>query len=61
MKIAYAGGLGTYDVLLADHVLFTAAAIDGLAQAVQPHPEAQERKAPREREGRGGGDVTVAS
>jgi large subunit ribosomal protein L4 len=30
-KIAYAGGLGTYDVLLADRILFTAAALDALA------------------------------
>ena len=33
VKIAYRGGLGTYDVLLADRVLFTAAAIDRLAGA----------------------------
>jgi large subunit ribosomal protein L4 len=33
VKIAYAGGLGTYDVLLADRILFTGAAIDGLTQA----------------------------
>jgi large subunit ribosomal protein L4 len=31
VKIAYSGGLGTYDVLLADRVLFTGAAIDRLA------------------------------
>jgi large subunit ribosomal protein L4 len=30
VKFGYAGGLGTYDVLLADHVLFTADAIDAL-------------------------------
>ena len=30
MKIAYSGGLGTYDVLLADRILFTGAAIDRL-------------------------------
>jgi large subunit ribosomal protein L4 len=30
VKIAYSGGLGTYDVLLADRVLFTAAAIERL-------------------------------
>ena len=30
VKIAYTGGLGTYDVLLADRVLFTVAAIDRL-------------------------------
>jgi large subunit ribosomal protein L4 len=33
VKIAYAGGLGTYDVLLADRVLFTGAAIDRLIRA----------------------------
>ena len=31
VKFGYAGGLGTYDVLLADHVLFTTAAIDALS------------------------------
>jgi large subunit ribosomal protein L4 len=31
VKIAYAGGLGTYDVLLADRVLLTGGAIDRLA------------------------------
>jgi len=30
VKIAYSGGLGTYDVLLADRVLFTGEAIDRL-------------------------------
>ncbi|MGH2679166.1 MAG: 50S ribosomal protein L4 [Actinomycetota bacterium] len=30
VKIAYAGGLGTYEVLRADHVLFTGDAIDAL-------------------------------
>ena len=33
VKIAYSGGLGTYDVLLADRVLFTGAAIDRLIRA----------------------------
>jgi large subunit ribosomal protein L4 len=33
VKIAYSNGLGTYDVLLADRVLFTTAAIDGLTRA----------------------------
>jgi large subunit ribosomal protein L4 len=32
VKIAYTGGLGTYDVLLADRVLFTRAAVDRLAE-----------------------------
>jgi large subunit ribosomal protein L4 len=40
VKIAYAGGLGTYDVLLADRVLFTDAAIDRLIRAPkEPAPE----------------------
>ena len=30
VKIAYSGGLGTYDILLADRILFTGAAIDRL-------------------------------
>jgi hypothetical protein len=30
VRIAYAGGLGTYDVLLADHIVITAAALDAL-------------------------------
>ncbi len=30
VKVGYAGGLGTYDVLLADHVVFTAEALDTL-------------------------------
>jgi large subunit ribosomal protein L4 len=33
VKIAYSGGLGTYDILLADRVLFTGAAIDRLVRA----------------------------
>jgi large subunit ribosomal protein L4 len=33
VKIAYANGLGTYDVLLADRVLFTVGALDGLTRA----------------------------
>jgi len=33
VKIAYSGGLGTYDILLADRVLFTGAAIDRLIRA----------------------------
>ncbi|HET9673100.1 MAG TPA: 50S ribosomal protein L4 [Actinomycetota bacterium] len=31
VKVAYAGGLGTYDVLLADRVVLTADAVDALA------------------------------
>jgi large subunit ribosomal protein L4 len=29
-RVAYAGGLGTYDVLLADRILFTVAALDAI-------------------------------
>jgi large subunit ribosomal protein L4 len=32
VKVAYANGLGTYDVLLADRVVLTAAALDALAE-----------------------------
>jgi large subunit ribosomal protein L4 len=35
VRIAYARGLGTYDVLLADHVVFTADALDALAPTEQ--------------------------
>ena len=31
VKVAYARGIGTYDVLLADHVVFTGEALDALA------------------------------
>jgi ribosomal protein L4 len=30
VKVAYARGIGTYDVLLADHVVFTGEALDAL-------------------------------
>lgn len=30
IRVAYAGGLGTYDVLLADRILFTVAALDAI-------------------------------
>jgi len=30
VRVAYSGGLGTYDVLLADRILFTGAAIDAI-------------------------------
>jgi large subunit ribosomal protein L4 len=33
VKVAYANGLGTYDVLLADRVLFTVGALEGLTRA----------------------------
>ena len=36
VKLAYARGLGTYDVLLADRVLFTVGALDDLSKAAEP-------------------------
>ncbi len=42
-RVAYAGGLGTYDLLLADRVLFTAAALD----ALDPGSEAGTSPAPQ--------------
>jgi len=33
VRIAYAGGLGTYDVLLADHLVMTAEALDALERS----------------------------
>jgi ribosomal protein L4 len=50
VKIAYSGGLGTYDVLLADRVLFTAAALDGLTRTREETParEATPKEAPKE-------------
>jgi large subunit ribosomal protein L4 len=36
VKIAYANGLGTYDVLLADRILFTVGALEGLTRAAEP-------------------------
>ena len=41
VKIAYAGGLGTYDVLRADRVLFTSDAIDRLSGAASPAETAE--------------------
>jgi ribosomal protein L4 len=43
VKIAYARGIGTYDVLLADHVVLTAAALDVLTAAA---PETDGAPAP---------------
>ena len=40
VKIAYAGGLGTYDVLLADRILITTAAIDVLESSGRPREAA---------------------
>jgi large subunit ribosomal protein L4 len=44
VKVAYAGGLGTYDVLRADRVLLTGAALDAIegAPAADPGAEAGE-------------------
>lgn len=55
VKIAYAGGLGTYDVLLADRILFTGAAIDRLTapkgyspeNVTEPARETPSKTAPR--------------
>lgn len=40
VKIAYAGGLGTYDVLLADRILLTAGAVDVLESSSRPREAA---------------------
>ena len=45
VKVAYAQGLGTYDVLRADRVLLTVAALDGLAGAAAGPSAAGEREA----------------
>jgi large subunit ribosomal protein L4 len=39
VKLAYAGGLGTYDVLLADRILFTADSLDRLTGASAEKPD----------------------
>jgi large subunit ribosomal protein L4 len=44
VKIAYAGGLGTYDVLLADRVLFTGPALDRLAESSSGTPKGAEEE-----------------
>ena len=38
VRIAYAGGLGTYDVCCADHMLVTADALDALDAAAERRP-----------------------
>jgi large subunit ribosomal protein L4 len=43
VKIAYTGGLGTYDLLLADRVLFTVAAIERLAEASKASADGPEK------------------
>jgi large subunit ribosomal protein L4 len=48
VKLAYANGLGTYDVLLADRIVLTAASLDALAEG------------PRRRAGSDGGTAEVA-
>jgi len=48
VKIAYSGGLGTYDVLLADRVLFTDSAIDRLLRAPKGSTQETEPKAEKE-------------
>jgi large subunit ribosomal protein L4 len=42
VKVAYAGGLGTYDVLLADRMLFTGPAIEQLARSPEASNGAEE-------------------
>jgi large subunit ribosomal protein L4 len=48
VKIAYSGGLGTYDVLLADRVLFTDSAIDRLLRAPKGSTQETEPKTEKE-------------
>ena len=50
VKIAYAGGLGTYDVLWADRVLLTTAAIDVIEASVHKAstPEAEKGSTPED-------------
>jgi large subunit ribosomal protein L4 len=66
VRIAYAGGIGTYDVLLADQIVFTADALDALegstdgrtaAEPAQPKAQAKpEPKSEAEAEDTDGGD-----
>jgi large subunit ribosomal protein L4 len=55
VKIAYAGGLGTYDLLLADRVLFTGAALDRLTAT----PEGKAPETPSEPETPNDKEVTA--
>jgi large subunit ribosomal protein L4 len=48
VRLAYAGGLGTYDVLWADRVLLTGAALDALQGST---PEEQKGSTPEEQKG----------
>jgi large subunit ribosomal protein L4 len=56
VKIAYARGIGTYDVLLADHVVLTAAALDVLAGEA-PSDAAPSDAAPAAADETGGEDA----
>ena len=47
--IAYAGGLGTYELLWADRVLFTAAALDAIEARFAGTAAAQDRARNRRR------------
>ena len=51
VRVAYARGLGTYDVLLADHVVFTGEALDALTPGARPHEVAARRDHPAGRVG----------
>jgi large subunit ribosomal protein L4 len=50
VKVAYAGGLGTYDLLWADRVLLTAAALDAL-EGKGSTPEAEKGSTPEAKKG----------
>jgi hypothetical protein len=56
VKIGYARGIGTYDVLLADHVVLTAAALDVLAGEA-PSDAAPSDAAPAAADETGGEDA----
>jgi large subunit ribosomal protein L4 len=43
VKVSYAGGLGVYDLLLADRVLFTSAALDALEGAAGPQVKPEKK------------------
>ena len=54
VKVAYAGGIGTYDVLLADHIVITADALDALegssggpANGTPAEPKTQAKSEPK--------------
>ena len=59
VKIAYAGGLGTYDVLWADRVLLTTAAIDALeGLSTEKQGSTPEQKAGSSPDGNDGGEAS---